>query len=233
MPGKAIRGGVPVIFPWFGPRSDGQPGPQHGFTRTMPWEVEASRLRDDGKVELTLALGPNETTRALGYSAFHVRFRLIVGAELELELETRNDDAQPLVFENALHSYFAIGDIHQVSVAGLEGTTYIDKTDGFKRKTQPDEPVRLTKETDQVHLNSRSTCTVDDPRWNRRIVIEKTGSDSTVVWNPWSDKTKGMADMAPEEWKEMICVETANAADNVIRLAPGGLHKLTALIRVV
>src|ERR1700733_951265 len=133
-PGKAIRGGVPIIFPWFGPRGDGKSGPAHGFARTLEWGVEETRLLDDGRVEVTLSLAPNDATRGLGYGAFHLRFRMTVGAKLEMELEIRNDAPEPLLYEEALHSYFAIGDIHQVSITGLEGTTYIDKTDGFKRK---------------------------------------------------------------------------------------------------
>ena len=231
-PGKAIRGGVPIIFPWFGGRGDGKPGPAHGFARSMEWAIEGARLRDDERMEITLALAPNDATRDLGYAAFHLRFRVTVGAELEMELETRNDAKEPLAYEEALHTYFAIADIQQASVSGLEGTTYIDKTDGFKRKQQGNEPVRIAKETDQVHVSTQATCVVHDPLWNRRIMVEKSGSGSTVVWNPWSDKTKGMSDMTPGAWKEMICVETANAADNAVHLAPGASHKLTASIRV-
>jgi glucose-6-phosphate 1-epimerase len=231
-PGKAIRGGVPIIFPWFGARSDGKPGPAHGFARSTEWAVEGTKLHGDGKVEITLTLAPNDATRAFGYGAFHLRFRVTIGADLEMELETRNDANEPLTYEEALHSYFAIADIHQAWVSGLEGTTCIDKTDGFKRKTLGNEPVRIAKETDQVHLNTKATCTVHDPVWNRRIIVEKTGSDSTVVWNPWIDKTKGMSDMAPDDWQKMVCVETANAADNAVHLAPGETHKLTASIRV-
>jgi glucose-6-phosphate 1-epimerase len=228
--GKAIRGGVPVIFPWFGPRSDGKPGPQHGFARTMEWTIEETGLRD-GRVAIALTLQPNQTTRDWGYTAFHVRLRVIIGAELELELETRNDADQPLTYEEALHAYFAVADIHQASILGLEDTTYIDKTDAFRRKKLGHEPLCITKETDQVHVNTKATCIIHDPVWNRRITIEKAGSDSTVVWNPWAEKTSAMSDMALEEWKQMLCIETANAADNAVHLAPGESHQLTATIR--
>jgi len=231
-PGKAIRGGVPIIFPWFGPRSDGKPGPSHGFARTLEWAMEGATLTNDGNVEITLALAPNEITKGFGYADFHLRFRVTIGSELKLELETRNDAKEPLTYEQALHAYFAIADIRQASVSGLEGTTYIDKTDRFKRKKLGNEPVRIAKETDQVHLSTQATCVIHDPLWNRNIIVEKTGSDSTVIWNPWIDKTKGMSDMAPDGWQEMICVETANAADNAIHLPPCDSRKLTASIRV-
>lgn len=231
-PGKAIRGGVPIIFPWFGPRGDGKPGPAHGFARSMEWTIEGAKLCSGGNVEITFTLAPNDATRGFGYSAFHLCFRLTIGRELEMELEVRNDGQAPLTCEEALHTYFAIGDIRQVSVSGLEGTAYIDKTDGFKRKKLGNESVLIAKETDQVHLSTQATCVVHDPVWNRRIVVEKSGSESTVVWNPWIDKTKGMSDMAQGGWQEMICVETANAADNTVHLSPGASHKLTASIRV-
>jgi glucose-6-phosphate 1-epimerase len=230
--GKAIRGGVPIIFPWFGPRSDGKPGPDHGFARNTDWTIEGAKLLSDGKVEITFALAPNEIARGFGYSSFHLRYRVTVGSELEMELETRNDAQEPLNYEAALHTYFAISDIHQVSVSGLEGTTYIDKTDGFKRKTLGNEPLRIAKETDEVHLSTKATCVIHDVAWNRRIIVEKSGSQSTVVWNPWIEKTKGMSDMAADSWKSLICIETANAADNSVHLAPGATHKMTASIRV-
>src|SRR5271155_1958392 len=98
-PGKAIRGGIPIIFPWFGPRSDGKPGPAHGFARTTEWAIERTKLLNDGSVEITLALSPNDTTRGLGYAAFLLRFRITIGSELEMELETRNEADQPLTYE--------------------------------------------------------------------------------------------------------------------------------------
>jgi len=232
VPGKAIRGGVPIIFPWFGGREGGKPGPAHGFARSMPWTVESTQSGDDGAAGITLLLTANDATRGFGYGDFEVRFRLSVGAVLGMELEVLNSSAAPLTYEEALHSYFSVADIGRTGVTGLEGTTFIDKTDGFQRKVQPDAPVRAAKETDQVHVNTTATCVVNDEAWNRRIVVEKSGSNSTVVWNPWIEKTAGMSDMAPDDWRGMICVETANAADNAVTLAPGETHRLTTVIWV-
>lgn len=231
-PGKPIRGGVPVIFPWFGPRSGDWPGPAHGFARTALWSVESSRLRSDGAVEIALALAAGDESRAFGFDAFALRFTVVIGSELSMSLDVANQSERPLVFEEALHSYFAVSGIGGVAVDGLEGTTYIDKTDSFSRKLQPDAPIRIAKETDQVHLNTAATCTISDPAWERRVVIPKTGSNSTVVWNPWIAKTATLADMAPDEWQRMICVETANVADNAVTLAPGDSHRLSATISV-
>jgi glucose-6-phosphate 1-epimerase len=231
-PGKAIRGGVPVIFPWFGARSDGKSGPAHGFARSMDWQIEGTTLKNNGSVEIALVLLPNDLTRSLGFDNFHLRFRATIGTELEMQLETRNEANEPLPYEEALHTYFAVSDVRQCQVSGLEGTTFIDKTDGFKSKNAGTDAIRIAKETDQVHMNTRTTCRLVDPTWNRHIVVAKSGSDSTVVWNPWVEKTRGMSDMAPDEWKDMICIEPANAGDNAVRLAAGASHTLTASIRV-
>ena len=221
--GKAIRGGVPVIFPWFGPRSDGQPGPIHGIARIAEWTVESTELRPDGRVVIAFSLSTGEAA---------LRFRVSMGAQLEMELEVRNPGPQPFTYEEGLHTYFAVGDISQVSITGLTGTTYIDKTDGFQRKVTGSEPLRIARETDQVHLNTAAACTIDDPAWKRRIVIEKSGSATTVVWNPWIAKAASLPDMAPDDWKEMICVETVNAGENAVQLAPGASHTMKASIRV-
>jgi glucose-6-phosphate 1-epimerase len=232
VPGKPIRGGVPLVFPWFGPRGGGQSGPMHGFARLMEWTVEGSRRRPDGTVELDLTLRPDDVTRELGFSDFQLTFYVAVGSQLQMSLEVRNSSGTALPFETAMHTYFAVGDIQQVAISGLEGTTYIDKTDGFRRKLQPVGPIRIAKETDQVHVNTTATCAIDDPAWQRRIVVEKSGSATTVVWNPWIEKTRTLADMAPEEWRGMLCVETANAGEDAVQLAPGATHRMSATIRV-
>ena len=230
-PGIAIRGGVPIVFPWFGPRADGVAGPLHGFARIVEWSLERARLRPDGAVELSLALDPNQASRSAGYDAFHLRFRVAVGAALEMELEVHNRSGAPLRFEEALHTYFAVADIRQVAVTGLGDTTYVDKTAAFARK-QSESPIRIARETDQVHLNTASRCEIEDPVWRRIIAVEKEGSDTTVVWNPWIDKTRTIADMAPDDWQGMLCLETANALDNAVVLPPGGTHRMRATIRI-
>jgi glucose-6-phosphate 1-epimerase len=230
--GKAIRGGVPIIFPWFGPRSGDKPGPMHGFARTALWSVESTRILDNGAVEIVFGLEPDDDSRALGFDGFSVRFTATVGGELGMSLEIINRSGAPLVFEEALHTYYKVSDVRDVALSGLEGTTYIDKTDGFRRKVQGDAPIRIGKETDQVHLNSGATCAISDEQWGRRIVIRKTGSHSTVVWNPWIAKTATLVDMAADEWQGMICVETANVAENAVTLEAGASHRMIGTVSV-
>lgn len=231
-PGKAIRGGVPVIFPWFGPRATDPSAPVHGFARSRPWQLVSSAAGPDGVVALELGLNDDEASRAVWPFAFAVRYRVRVGAALELALEVVNRSPEPFTFEAALHTYLAVGDIHAVAITGLEQTAYIDKVDGMARRRQGAEPLRLTGETDRVFLGTAARCVVDDRALDRRLVVDKAGSASTVVWNPWSSRAAGLADLEPDDWRRMVCVETANAADDAVTLAAGDRHLMTAVLRV-
>ncbi|HEU4371095.1 MAG TPA: D-hexose-6-phosphate mutarotase [Methylomirabilota bacterium] len=231
-PGKAIRGGVPVIFPWFGPHPTDRRAPMHGFARARPWRLVAGGPESTGSVALELALEDDAATRALWPSAFSLRYRVRAGDALELALEVVNTSPGPFTFEAALHTYLAVGDIRAVGITGLEHTTYIDKVDGMARKRHGAEPLRITGETDRVFLGTRARCLVDDRALDRRLSVDKTGSATTVVWNPWATKAAGIADLEPDDWRRMVCVETANAADDAVTLPAGGRHVMTATLRV-
>jgi glucose-6-phosphate 1-epimerase len=235
-PGKAIRGGIPIIFPWFGartatptnPRTD---GPSHGFARTADWRLAFAAVAGDD-LHLTLTLSPSDTSRALGFDDFQVAYQIVLGAELRVQLTVANLAETPLHFEEALHTYLAVGDAQQISIIGLSDTEYIDKTDGFKRKRQKESPLRLTGETDRPYVDTLNPVNLDDPVLHRRITIDKSNSKTTVVWNPWSEQTAKLDDMTPNGWVEMTCVETANAADNAITLGPQQAHTMEAHIFV-
>jgi glucose-6-phosphate 1-epimerase len=235
-PGKAIRGGIPVIFPWFGarkptPSSDRIDGPPHGFARTSEWQLAFAAVSGDD-LHLTLTLSPSDTSRSFGYDHFQVAYQLTLGRELRVRLTVVNQAETPLHFEEALHTYFAVGDVHQISLAGLEGAEYLDKTDGFARKKQAEPTLQLTAETDRLYLNTTATVTIDDPTLHRRIHVAKANSQNTVVWNPWSALTATLPDMDPASWPHMVCVETANASENALTLAPHDAHTMEARIRV-
>jgi D-hexose-6-phosphate mutarotase len=149
-----------------------------------------------------------------------------------MALNMRNTGTTPLRFSEALHTYLRVGDVHRVALRGLEGAEYLDKTMGFKRCRQGDQPVTFTGETDRVYLHTQATCALEDPALGRRIVIEKSGSDATVVWNPWQQRAAAMADFDDDGWRTMVCVETANAAEHAITLEPGAEHEMTATLRV-
>lgn len=229
VPGKAIRGGVPVVFPWFGDRTDGLPGPAHGFARTLPWEVVAAERRADG-VGVSLRLVPSQTTRDLGFDDFVVVYEVVVGKALGLKLTVENVSDTPLRMGEALHAYFAVSDVQQVEVAGLKRTEYYDKVDGAKRKLQEAERIRFAGETDQLHVNTTAPVTIHDAGWRRRVLIEKQGSASTVVWNPWTEKAKRLADLGEEAFPHFVCVEPANAADNGVTVEPGAVHAMAVTV---
>jgi glucose-6-phosphate 1-epimerase len=235
-PDKAIRGGVPVIFPWFGartasPSSPRTDGPAHGFARLLPWQLAFAAMAG-GDLHLTLTLGPTETSRSLGYDHFHVAMEFTLGHELRMKLTVGNQGTAPLHFEEALHTYLQVSDARHIALHGLQHAEFLDKTDHFLRKTQAEPTLRLTTETDQLYLNTTEPVTLDDPAWARRITVAKSGSASTVIWNPWAELSARMADMTPDNWTSMTCVEAANANQNAVTLGPGGVHTMEARITV-
>jgi glucose-6-phosphate 1-epimerase len=235
-PGKAIRGGVPIVFPWFGGRTataqnQRTDGPSHGFARISEWTLAFAAIAGDD-LHLTLTLEPNEATRALGYDNFQVAYQLTLGPELRLQLVVSNPSAQPLQFEEALHTYFAVADVEQITLIGLSDTEFLDKTDEFKKKRQSETLLKLTGETDRAYLNTVTTINLDDAVLKRRITVCKANSRNTVIWNPWSELAAKLTDMAPDGWRSMVCIETANLGANAITLAPGGQHILEAHIFV-
>ena len=230
--GTPMRGGVPICFPWFadeGPRPD---APMHGFARIMTWQVESVELTDRKDVIVTLSLEADDRTREHWPGEFQLTYTVTVAAALTMALAVRNVGDEAFTITEALHSYFHVSGIEDVAIAGLERTEYIDKVDGRVRKRHGDGPVRFTGETDRIYVNTRSTCVLKDFGLERQITVAKSGSDSTVVWNPWRDKAARIPDFGDNEWPRMACIETANAAENAVTVAPGKTHVLAAEIAV-
>jgi glucose-6-phosphate 1-epimerase len=229
-PGKAIRGGVPIAFPWFAARHDGKTGPSHGFARIQNWTLAFVALAGDD-LHLTFTLGPTEISRNLGYDNFRLAYQLTIGRMVTMQITVVNDATAPLVFEEALHTYYAIADIHEVIVNGLEGVTYLDKNDNVQPKVQHG-AITITEPTDRVYLNTTSTCVLHDAGGKRSITVTKAGSNSTVVWNPGESGARKLTDMDPTEWHEFIAIETANVAVNAVTLAPGAKHVMQVRVSV-
>jgi len=224
--GKSIRGGVPVCWPWFGAHAS-EPGfPAHGYARTVPWKVVESGIEPDGATRLTLRLVESEKTRAQWPYSCTLDLTVIVGETLRMELSTENTGESAFVISEALHAYFRIGDIGAVRVTGLAGCDYWDKA-GVSTLEKQDGIIRFAGETDRVYINSAAECAIEDGRLRRRIRIAKSGSLSTVVWTPWTAKAERMGDLGqPDGWREMLCVESANAIDNAVHVPPGTKHTL-------
>lgn len=228
---KPIRGGVPICWPWFGAKADDPAAPMHGFARLSEWAVEATSKIDEGTASIVLKLESNEATRKFWPFDFLCRCTVTVGAALQIALETTNRSSGSFIITEALHSYLHVGDVGHVIVRGLTGASYYDKV-ANARKIESRDPLQLSGETDNVYLNSRTAITVQDLVLKRKIVVEKSGSSSTVMWNPFGEKAKAMADVGPGEWKNFLCVEATNALENAVTLAPGASHMIRETIRV-
>jgi glucose-6-phosphate 1-epimerase len=233
-PGKPLRGGVPICFPWFGPNASDPKAPAHGFGRLRDWTLVEAAEAADGAVTLALELAgsADRPLSLLWPHAFRAIQRVTFGSTLTMAFEVTNAGADAFTFEEALHTYFAVRDVREVTITGLEQTDYLDKVTGFDRKNQGREPIRFTGETDRVYLRTTSDCVIHDPAAKRRITIRKTGSDASVVWNPWIAKARAMPDFGDDEWPEMLCVETCNVNVHARALAPGESHTMTAIIGV-
>lgn len=229
--GKAIKGGIPVCWPWFGPDPEGQGRPAHGFVRNRPWNLLATEARPDGSIQVRLGLSDTEETRTIWPHAFELEIEIVVGATLETALVTRNRGEAPFVLSQALHTYFRVGEIDRVRVLGLEGTTYIDKMDGGLEKPQAG-AVLIDREVDRIYTGVAGHLTIEDSGLGRRIGIDTAGSASAVVWNPWAATAAAMADLDDEDYRSLLCVETTNAGPDLIEVAPGGEHRMSATYSV-
>ena len=230
--GRAIRGGIPIIFPWFGPSRHTPTAPQHGFARTATWHLDGVETAGSGSLTLSLSLADGDVGSPVWPEPFRAIYTVTFAQTLSLCLAVQNRAKHPIVFEEALHSYFAISDIAEVGISGLAGTSYIDKTDAARRKLQTTDLVTITAETDRVYLDTPRQCVIEDRGWRRRIGIEKDGAASSVVWNPWAEKAAAMVDLGDPAWRVMVCVESGNIADNELRLAADAEHQMSAAISV-
>ena len=223
--GKPIRGGVPICFPWFGPHASDPSAPAHGFARTALWEIIDAQGTAEGGISLSLQ------TRI---ESFSVRFTVEFGSVLQMTLTTEPVPGTSTVlrFEDALHTYFSVSDVRNISITGLEQARYIDKVDGAAEKSATGTAIEFIGETDRVYLHTAATCQLVDPGRERTIAISKSGSLSTVVWNPWVAKSARMPDFGDHEWPEMVCIETANVGGNTIELSPDTSHSTIVVIRV-
>ena len=228
--GHAIRGGVPICFPWFGAKADDPKAPAHGFVRTKAWQLESIEQVKDG-IAVSMFIESDADTKRWWPAEFRLGCRVTFGSHLRLELVVTNTGKESLRFEEALHAYHRVGNILSTRVSGLHAVDYIDKTDSNRKKFQRGE-IAIASETDRVYLNTRDAIELEDPVMRRRTRVAKENSSTTVVWNPWVQKAQSLSDFGDDEWIQMICVETSNVSDFAVDLAPGQQHKMKALIKV-
>ncbi|MCX6893765.1 MAG: D-hexose-6-phosphate mutarotase [Verrucomicrobia bacterium] len=219
---QPIRGGIPVIFPWFGPREGLG---QHGFARIKTWDLKEFIPAADGSVTIRFSLPA--CPEASGYPAFTADYIVTVNRDLALKLVVTNQSKdREFVFENCLHTYFSVSDATAIAISGLNGVSYLDKVASFLEKTETGDAIRISSEVDRIYQNTTGTVEILDSRFGRRIRVEKSGSASTVVWNPWITKSQQMSDFGNDEYEQMVCVESGNVAANSITLPPGATSTL-------
>ncbi len=223
--GKSVRGGVPICWPWFGAHASNADFPAHGFARTTHWDVVTTEALSNGNTRITFTTQPQPETQAMWPADTSVQFQMTVGKKLEMELLTHNNGSETITIGQALHTYFRVGDVSKVLLHGLDDTSYLDKLEGFKRKIQHG-PVTINEEVDRIYLDTASDCVIEDRVLKRNIIIIKCGSHSTVVWNPWQETADKMGDLGSNGYKHMLCVESSNAADDVVTIEPGKAHQL-------
>lgn len=232
--GKAIRGGIPICFPWFGPGLTGDKKPAHGFVRAVAWR-RAEVTEHGNTLRVTYTIDPAITG---DQPSFPHDYRARLTAEfapthLAVTLWARNTGDQPFTLEEALHTYLAVSDVREIAIEGLDDASYLDKNlpDPAFDQVQSG-PLRLTGPTDRVHVH-HGPVTVVDPGFGRRIRLTTEGSADVVVWNPWDEAAAGMADMGPGEWTGMVCVEAANVFADAVTLLPGEDWEITQRIEVL
>ena len=225
--GKAIKGGVPICWPWFGADPEGKGRPAHGFVRNRMWEVIETRLGPAGEVTVTLGLNDTPETQAIWPYSFQLRLVVTIGDTLKLALITHNTGDQAFTITQAFHTYFSVKDIHHATVSGLDGSSYLDKVDAGKQKQQSGD-VKIDSEVDRIYLNVSNDLIIQDAALNRQIAIKSQGSQTAVVWNPWEKIAKEMADLLDDDYLRLLCVETTNAATDTILIQPGNQFSLIA-----
>jgi len=228
--GQAIRGGIPICFPWFRVKADDAHAPAHGVVRTRSWQLE-SIIENENGVAVGMVTHSDEQTRRWWPGEFRLLHRVTFGPNLTLELVCTNTGTMPFRFEEALHTYNRVADVEQVRLQGLDGMYFLDNTDSNKEKPQVGHLV-LTAQTDSAYMNTGNAVDLLDRAMQRHIRLTKDNSLTTVVWNPWREGAAGLKDLGDGEWKQFLCVEASNILGDSVNLDPGQEHKLTAVLSV-
>ena len=225
--GKAIRGGIPLCFPWFGKNKDDPSLPQHGFARTQLWTVVLEEEIDEGTTHIRLQLKPNADTLEQWAYLFDVTLDITIGHALNIALSVTNRDSKPFEISTALHTYLTVSDIDNISIKGLENRAYYDALEG--ETFIQDGDIFIQEEVDRVYVDPSESITLLDG--DMKINLQQEGSNSLVVWNPWIEKSKQMADMTEDGYRTMVCLETSNAREDARVLQPGESHVLSAVFK--
>jgi D-hexose-6-phosphate mutarotase len=232
--GKAIRGGIPLCFPWFGPHAQDKNKAQHGFARTSTWELSSSETLDNGATYILLSLQQNADTLALWPYLFNAQLHITISQYLEVKLTVTNTDNRSFNYSDALHTYFKVDDVTNISVEGLYNAGYFN---GFGMELIKQETALLlfNGEENRRYVNHTGDCIINDKGNKRNIKVSKSGSKVTVVWNPWETTASKMTDIEEGGYKKFICVEAANAYEgiDIIHLESGESCSITSTIELL
>jgi glucose-6-phosphate 1-epimerase len=229
-PGKPIRGGIPVCFPWFGAHPSDPTLPSHGLVRLREWRVERVWSLDSGGMAARFVFESDQETFDAWPHEFFLQLTVSVSARLGLRLEVYNSGAEAFTVTEALHTYLRVSSVEEVWIDGLSSTEYVDTVPESRPRYTQHGTVEFAQETDRVYLDTSTACELRDRGLERTVLVDKRGSQSTVVWNPWVDKAHRMPDFGDDEWKAMVCIETANALSNEVTVEPGSTHTMEAEI---
>ncbi|MET0288079.1 MAG: D-hexose-6-phosphate mutarotase [Pseudoxanthomonas sp.] len=229
-PPGAIRGGVPICWPYFAKQGQPDDAIQHGFARNTVWTLASAELDAEGVAELQLSLPASDAV------PMRLTQRWRLGTVLQQELTSTQTGDTALTFTDALHTYFHVGDATRVHLEGLEGLDYANKYDGqIYRQQGPwslDDP-RDPGRSDRIYHAAGGHYVLHDPALSRRLEIMTGGSASVVVWNPGAEGARGMKDVPDADWTGFVCIEAANALPDEVTLQPGQSHTLSHQVRVL
>ena len=228
--GHAIRGGIPICFPWFRGKADDPHAPAHGFVRIRRWQLYSIIETNEGVI-VTMFTESDEQTRRWCPAEFRLVHRVTFGPELRLELVCINTGRTVFHFEEALHTYNRAADVEAVRLQGLDGMRFLDNTDSNMEKTQLGD-VTIASQTDNAYIKTQNAVDLLDPKMRRRIRLQKANSSTTVVWNPWQEAASKLRDLGEGEWKQFLCVEASNIMGAAVTLAPGQEHTMSVVLSV-
>jgi glucose-6-phosphate 1-epimerase len=212
---KPIRGGIPICWPWFGPHNDSSL-PQHGFARISHFTFVSCEEKDEETSIVTLKLTDSPKTRILWDFSFELLVTITISKELHVSLKTSNTDVKEFKITQALHSYFSVENISDVAIFGVKNSSYFDQLSKTMEVQKND--LHVDQEIDRIYKNPDKNLILKEK--NRAIFLQNSNSNSLVIWNPWSEKVKSIKDMQDDEYKNMLCIESANALDDYIILQP-------------
>jgi len=230
--GRAIRGGIPICFPWFRSKSDDPKAPAHGFVRTREWQLDSVTTEPEGSVIVVCSTQSDDSTRRWWPHEFSLEHRITIGKTLRMELTATNTGSTPLRFEEAMHTYFRVRNAKTARVRGLDQVAYFDNTDGNREKVQRGDIV-FAAAIDNAYIDTCSAVELIDPAFRRTLRTEKENSATTIVWNPWQQGAASLSDLGDDEWQQMACVEASNILSSAVSLAPGQQHTMRATLSIV